>query len=364
MRILHYIPKNDSMITSYVDMLVNSMGLGAENMIVDAEAAAKEKLQSAHFDILHIHGCWHYSAYRVLKLALKKGTRMVLSPYGQLEPWILEEHYWKDKLPKKMLFQKEIVERAYAVIIQGKMEEECIRKLGWNDRTEIIRNPVITHSTTPAEMAQKTYLVYRKVLDSHTIELMREQTLHLLRCFIKAGITGDSRWVTDDLYDINDPEQWRYILIYAHYENISSIVLRGAHLLNYQIPDTDIHKISCYLPNNYEMPKSIQDAIGMQYPSENDRLMATFRQVRKLILHHQLTISHLCEIDQELREHDVEEDHLAETLKDAKLYKTACRVMQLLADNTGFDEGFMPFPPLDDRITTKIDKQIYNHLKI
>lgn len=29
MRILHYIPKNDSMITSYVDMLVNSMGLGA-----------------------------------------------------------------------------------------------------------------------------------------------------------------------------------------------------------------------------------------------------------------------------------------------------------------------------------------------
>lgn len=44
MRILHYIPKNDSMITSYVDMLVNSMGLGAENIIVDAEAAAKEKL--------------------------------------------------------------------------------------------------------------------------------------------------------------------------------------------------------------------------------------------------------------------------------------------------------------------------------
>lgn len=126
MRILHYIPKNDSMITSYVDMLVNSMGLGAENIIVDAETAAKEKLQSAHFDILHIHGCWHYSAYRVLKLALKKGTRMVLSPYGQLEPWILEEHYWKDKLPKKMLFQKDIVERAYAVIIQGKMEEECI----------------------------------------------------------------------------------------------------------------------------------------------------------------------------------------------------------------------------------------------
>ena len=32
------------MITSYVDMLVNSMGLEAENTIVSEEAAAKEKL--------------------------------------------------------------------------------------------------------------------------------------------------------------------------------------------------------------------------------------------------------------------------------------------------------------------------------
>ena len=352
------------MITNYVNMLVNSMGLEAENVIAEKEALAKEKLQTIHFDILHIHGCWHYSAYRILKTAIKRGVRAVLSPYGQLEPWIVEEHYWKEKLPKKLLFQRNIVESAYAIIIQGKMEEECIKKLGWNNRLEIIRNPIITHSTTSSEMAYKTYCIYRKVLDSHTIGLMREQTRILLRCFIKAGITGDSRWVTDDLIDINDPEQWRYILIYAHYENISGMVLRGAHLLNYQVPDMDIHKISCFLPKNYEMPKSVQDAIGMQYASENDRLIATFKHVRKLVLHHQLTISHLCEIDRELREHDVEEDHLTEALKEAKLYKIACRIMQLLDDYTGIDEGFMPIPPLDDRITKRIRQQIYNHLKI
>ena len=364
MRILHYICKNDSMVTSYVTILVDSMGLEAENIIVDDETSAKEKLQTIHFDILHIHGCWYYSAYRILKIAVKKGARIVLTPYGQLEPWIVKENYWKEKLPKNMLFQKEIIKRAYAVIIQGKMEEECIKELGWNHRLEIIRNPIITHSITPSEMAYKTYCVYRKVLDSHTIELMREQTLHLLRCFIKAGITGDNRWITDDLYEMKDPEQWRYILIYAHYENIIGIVLRGAHLLNYQVPNIDIHKISCYLPAHYEVAKSIQDAIGMQYASENERLMATFKQVRKLILHHQFTISHLCELDRELREYDVEEDHLSETLKEIRLYKIACRTMQLLKDYTGFDEGLMPVPPLDDRITRQIHLQIYNHLKI
>ncbi len=364
MRILHYIPKNDSMVHNYVNMLVNSMGLEAENIIVEDEALAKEKLQTIHFDILHIHGCWCFSAYQILKIAVKKGARVVLSPYGQLEPWIVDEHYWKEKLPKKILFQKSIVESAYAIIIQGKMEEECIKKLGWNNRLEIIRNPVITHSITSSEMAYKTYYVYRKVLNSHTIELMREQTRTLLRYFIKAGITGDSRWVTGDLFSINDPEQWRHILIYAHYENISSIVLRGAHLLNYQIPDLDIRKISCFLPKNFEMPKSVQDAIGLQYASENDRLIATFKYIRKLIIHSQLTISHLCEIDRELREHNVEEDHLMETLKESKLYKTACRTMQLLEDYTAFDEGFMPVPPLNDRMTKRIRQQIYNHLKI
>lgn len=364
MRILHYIPKDDNMIINYVDMLLSSMGLEAENIFADNEIAAKEKLQTLHFDILHIHGCWYYSAYRILHIAMKNGTRIVLSPYGQLEPWIMEENYWKEKLPKKILFQKKLVENAYAVIIQGKMEEECIKKLGWSDRMEIIRNPIITRSISSTEMAQKTYFVYRKVLDSHTIELMREQTLHLLRCLIKAGITGDSQWVTEDLYQLNDPEQWRYILIYAHYENIKGIVLRGAHLLNYRIPDLETDNIPCYLPRNYNVPKSIQDSIGMQYASENDRLMATFKHIRKLILHHQLTICHLCEIDKELREHDVEEDHLTETLKESKLYKTACRTMQLLHDFTGFDEGFMPVTPLDDRITRRIRQQIYNHLKI
>jgi hypothetical protein len=364
MKILHYIPQSDDLINRYVNLLTDSMGLEANNTVATSEGDAKESLNSSPYDILHIHGCWQRSAYRIFKMAAGKGVRMVLSPYGQLEPWVVDENYWKEKLPKKLLYQRHLVEEAYAVIIQGKMEEECIRKLGWNQRMEIIRNPIITHSITSTEMAQKTYTVYRKVLDSNTIELMKPQTSNMLRCFIKAGITGDNRWVTDDLITIADYEQWRHLLCYAHQENIYSIVLRGAHLLNYQVPDIDVHRINSYLPQMDATPKTIQESIGLQYASENDRLEATFRQIRKLVLHRQLTISHLCEIDKELREHDVEEDHLAETLRDDKLYKMACRTMQLLADFTGFDEGFMPVPPLNDRITKQIHQQIYNHLKI
>lgn len=352
------------MITAYVTMLVDNMGLEAENTVTSLEVEAKEKLKTIHYDILHIHGCWRSSSAKVFRNAIKEGCRVVLSPYGQLEPWITDENYWKEKLPKKILFQRHLVEAAYAVIIQGRMEEDCMKKLGWNRRLEIIRNPVITHSITSSTMARKVYAVYRKVLDSNTLELMTEHTLQTMRCLIKAGITRDARWVTEDLSELGDSEQWRRLLIYAHTEHISPIILRGITILGYQVQEIDMEKISYYLPDHFETPKSVQEIIGLQFATENERLLATFKQIRKLIQRKQLTISHLCELDRELREHDVDEDHLCETLKEARLYKTGCRMMQLMKDWTGFDEGFMPIPPLDDKTTRLLSQQIHNHQKI
>ena len=104
-------------------------------------AKAQQMLSEGHYDVLHVYGCWHFGAWRMARQAITKGTRLVVSPEGQLEPWVVKSHYWKDKLPKRMLFQKWMVQQAYAVIIQGKMEEECLRQLGWNPRLVIIRNP-------------------------------------------------------------------------------------------------------------------------------------------------------------------------------------------------------------------------------
>ena len=364
MKVLHVYPKSDSLIERHVTLLAEGMRQSAEVKVADNVVTFKKFFREMEPDIVHCHGCWQFFLARAVSYAIRHQARVVLTPHGQLEPWVIKRQSVQENISKTLLWQRRTVEHAYAVILLGKFEHENFRKLGWNQRMEIIRNPIITHSITSTEMAQKTYTVYRKVLDSNTIELMKPQTGNMLRCFIKAGITGDNRWVTDDLITIADYEQWRHLLCYAHQENIYSIVLRGAHLLNYQVPDIDVHRINSYLPQMDATPKTIQESIGLQYASENDRLEATFRQIRKLVLHRQLTISHLCEIDKELREHDVEEDHLAETLRDDKLYKMACRTMQLLADFTGFDEGFMPVPPLNDRITKQIHQQIYNHLKI
>lgn len=365
MRILHFYASDAAeMISGYVRTLCQHMGQDVDNDVATTAQEAMTALNERHYDLLHIHGCWHYALYRVMQYALHRGVRIVLTPHGQLEPWVMKRHYWKEKLPKCLLFQRRMVRQAYAVIIQGKMEQECLNNLGWNRRLEIIPNSLITNSTTAQRMAGETRNVYRKIMDSNTLELMTDSTRTTLRQLMKAGITGDKRWLGESYVTISDANQWRMMYCHVHQEQIAGVVKRGLNILQIDTPDFDIRQMPCYVPDRYESPKTIEEAIGMQYATENDRLMATFRHLRFLSIHRRLTIAHLTELDKELRNHDAAEDQLCDALRERRLYLFARRIMQLAHHFTGLDEGLMPMPMLDDRKARIMKKNIENHLKI
>ncbi len=365
MRILHYYPDDDILIKQYVTTLVEYMDRQAENFAVNDINQALTLLQGSQFDILHIHGCWRYSQLAVVKEAFRHGVRLVYSPHGQLEPWIIKENYWKEKLPKKIYYQKRLIQQSYSVIIQGRMEQDCMERLGWNPRMVIIRNSLITHSITPAEMARQLYAQYGKVMDSNPLQLMPEDTRSALRTILMAGITGDIRWTAGETpVSQLSALSWRLLLLYVHQEHIDDIFQRGVRLLRLDMPDIDVRQAVYYLPDGYHDTVSIESLIGNSFTSENERLLATFRCLRKLIFHRQIAIRHLVELDRELRQHPCQEGALTEQLTIHKLLKTARRLMQLMNDYTGLTEGFMPVLPLNDRITNRIRKQIDNHLKI
>lgn len=365
MRILHYYDKDDAMVCQHVRLLTEQMGLEAENHTATEAEQARTLLKGGGYHVLHLHGCWRNSSRNIVNLALRKGARLVLTPHGQLEPWIQEENRWKEKIPKRLLYQRQIVRQAYAVIIQGNMEQECMNQLAWNPRTVIIRNAVITSSITAHDMAHQTFAVYRKVLDSNTLEIMTSETREVLYYLLMAGITGDRRWL-----DLSVPlppvnaDEWRKLLCYAWQEQVMDTLRKGARVMNMEVPDLDTSKIDHFLPQGFQQADSIQQTIGYQYASENERLMATFRYLRKLTAANQLTIRHLIELDRELREHPCEEEALAEELQERRLLPLASRLMQLAADLTGLTEGFMPVQPINDRTTRKLKKMIENHLKI
>lgn len=363
-RVLHFCPTSDSMIAQYVAILCQERVGGVDSISADTKESAIQQLRSHHYDILHIHGCWNYSAYSVSQTALKYNTRLVVSPHGQLAQWVIRERYWTEKLPKNLLFQKRIIQQSYVIVVQGEMERDYVCKLHWNPRCVIIRNSIITSSIQEQEMKRQLAALYRQVMDTYTLNLMTDATKNTFKQLLKCGITGDVRWLKESVVNIADQEQWRMALLYAYHEQVLDVIKKGISVMQLSSPDFSHYDTPVFLPYKHQKGQSIGSAIGMQYASENDRLLATFTHLRKLNVSNMLRLMHLVELDKELRTHDAVEDALCENLQKHNLLKFSARVMQLMKDFTGLEEGFMPVPPLNDRITKTMNIQIQNNLKL
>ena len=329
MKILHLYPDNEPLIAKHIKLL----GYEPDDAVPD---------------IVHVHGCWQYKIVRHAMRAHRQGSRIVFTPHGGLEPWIINERRLCEKLGKTLLWQRRMAECSYVMIAQGNMEAEALRQLGWNPRIEIIRNAVVTNSITPEAMVRQTQEVYRKVLDSNTSELMSDDARRLLTILLKAGIAGDKRWVAA-LPPVVDDKDWRRLLIYANHENVYNTIDAGCQVLGLQKPHIEISNIKSYLPTDYKEPKmEAHDVAGI------------IAEMRKK----PLTLKHFVELDKALRYTDVDDDWLCDALSENHLLKYFRRLLQILTELTELDEGFWPAKPLNDRQTQNIRYLLNNHLRI
>ena len=357
MKILHVYLKADEMVAQHVAQLMEGMQLSAEVQAVSNLADFKSVCRTFRPDIVHCHGCWQYAIVNAGNIARKQGARIVLSPHGQLEPWVFEEKPLQEKFHKTALWQKPFVEKAYALIAFGKMEQQYLAQLKWNPRIEVIHNAVITNSTTREKMCAQTFAVYQKVLDSNVLEQMNDDTQQLMVTIIKAGTLGDSRWVKAPT--LPETVDWRRMLIYAEHQNIRNYVDYGINILGLTAPSLDTGHLPAYFPEHYQRPQSIKTLIGEYKGDETDYLVRMIRQIEK-----QPLLLHLIEFTRELYRDTVNDDLLQEALSEKGLTKFAGRLMQVLHEQTLLDEGYMPVDPIDDRGTMNIRKFITNHLKI
>lgn len=330
MKTLHLFPESDALIAAHVAMLRDH-----------------EENVSGQPDIVHVHGCWNYAIVRKAMRLHREGARIVMTPHGGLEPWIIKEHL-AEKTSKTLLWQRRMVECAYVLVAQGPMETEALKELGWNPRIETIRNAVVTNSITPEAMKQHTEEVYRKVMDSNTIEIMTDDARLLLKVLLKAGITGDRRWVTNPFRNIDESE-WRKLLIYADHENVRTTIDRGLHVLNLRPPYIETAHIKSYLPTDYRLPKV-----------ENRRVEGIVTEMH----HGPLTLRQLVELDRALRRDDANDEQMMDILTEKRLVKYFRHILQLLCEQTLIDEGFLPAMPIDDKQTARLRQQLKTHLRI
>ena len=352
MKVLYFYPKSDPLISQHVSLLTDGLRQNAEIRTADSVSVLKKAVQEQMPDIIHCHGCPSVTATRSIFSALNRGARLVITLHGQLEPWAEDRR----RNMASVHYQKELVRRAYAVILLGRLERTNFIKMGWNSRTEEIHNAVTTNTISPQDMSNDTFAVYQKVLDSNTLALMDETTEHMLRAIIKVGIMGDRRWVSVLPSGSID---WRKLLLYAEHENIRNYVDYGISLLGCSVPAIDTARIAAYFPDGYTTPRPVHEIVGDYQGKETDYLLRIITQIRQ-----QPLLLHLIELTRELYRDTVDDARLSEVLQEKGLTAHACSLMQVLSELTGLDEGYMPLPPADNKLTRQIRQQLTNHLKI
>lgn len=168
MRVIHYIPsidRTDGGTSTYMQVLAKELGKIAEVHIITHRSAnplpmenciihhvpnyhpfnGKLKVKvNALFDkikpdIVHVNCCWLPTCTVVQSLAQKRSYKVVLTPHGMLEPWIINRHYWTRKFPALLLYQKNAIQKADCIQATADSERDNLLKLGYNSNVKVVK---------------------------------------------------------------------------------------------------------------------------------------------------------------------------------------------------------------------------------
>lgn len=172
MRILHYTPSIDKRsggVGAYMQLLTRDLGTMCELHVVTHSSEMMLDMENCkiHFipmdnnpfsnrskrmfmalmdeirpDVFHVNGCWLPQSAKTAIWAKEAGYKVVYTPHGMLEPWIMKRHYWTRKLPAILMYQRKGIECADLVHATAESEKENLLGLGWNGCVRVIPNCV------------------------------------------------------------------------------------------------------------------------------------------------------------------------------------------------------------------------------
>lgn len=172
MKILHYIPSIDETsggVGAYMQLLSRDLGRLCELHVVTHKSEHMLMLENCqlhviplnnnpfsnhskrefitllnelHPDVFHTNCCWMPQSACTAMWAKDAGYKIVYTPHGMLEPWIMKRHYWTKKVPAIFLFQKRGLQVADVIHATAESEKANLLKLNWNSNVVVIPNCV------------------------------------------------------------------------------------------------------------------------------------------------------------------------------------------------------------------------------
>jgi glycosyltransferase involved in cell wall biosynthesis len=134
-------------------------------------------------DIVHLHALWMYSSILALEWSRHNGGRpYVTTLNGMLDPWALNNSYWKKKIAS-ILYENRSLARAECIQVNSKPEFAVARKFGLRNPICLIPNGVRIPDLKEAIPLDKQSLVQRLKSRGHKV------LLYLGRLHPKKGLT-------------------------------------------------------------------------------------------------------------------------------------------------------------------------------
>lgn len=92
-------------------------------------------------DVVHLHGLWTHQNWCAGVAARKHGKPLVMTPHSMMMPWAWQKSWWK-KRPIGWLFEHRNLRSARLLHALAEGEAAEIRKLGLNERVQVIPNGI------------------------------------------------------------------------------------------------------------------------------------------------------------------------------------------------------------------------------
>lgn len=243
MKIIHYTPSLDRAwggTSMYMQLLAKELGELVELHVVSHESdnqlpmehtkvhylptwkqwrkmkqGWRALLEQVQPDVVHINCCWTPGCALLQRWAQTAGYKVVLTPHGMLEPWIMARHYWTRKVPALLLYQKQAVVEADCLHATAESEKENLLKLGYNKRIEVIANGIDVDDIAMKTSweREKSILFLSRVHVKKGINFLIEAVAHLKDEL--QGYTIDIAGEGDESY-INELKQLASRLGVAH----------------------------------------------------------------------------------------------------------------------------------------------------
>ncbi len=375
-RILHYIPeiKEKDIISDSVTSLVSLLKEKEEVKLMTQAEKLQVVLKEYKPEIIHLHICWDYDAYKLYKQIQSSGIAWIVSLHGELEPYTMRNERYMEKRYKEVLYFKQMIQTADATIVSSISEQENLTKLGWTNRICTIPSYLLDSSISIGEVVEQTLLLYRKVIDTRYHILMSEEEKYAICALLNACVSQNVKWKvlsSDQILNLRslNPSQWQRIMLYASDEDILEEIMKGIGIVQLDTPYINVDSISRFprplqkakgqlLTKEMSLKTSSLNNLTQKEEKDLRQLAMKLMAAQKYVQHKQFSMRHLMELYKEMLFGDYDEDRLVAILKGLRLKTFTARILQLLKDYFSLSEGFLPFEAINDKDTQMIRNMI------